>query len=305
VRGALGNGSPRRPIFIYNLGLPILFVTLPGMLLALLPIIALETAVFEHRLRIGYFRVAGRVAMANAVSTIIGVPIACVLYILIPFPLRTLGEVDVKTIGDHILFVLSHGGWLFPNDCAALGFPVDDCGWLVPAAATASLIPALLLSVLIEGTIMARMEPLRLDKRTTWGLVWRANVFSYLVLLCVSGAWLFAAITTTVRFEVSVDPASPSPSRPGIVRVHASVSGTHDLASFTADPLCGKAHASSTSDISFDWDASQCPFSGRRSSPGGFCNHELIVFKATTRGGDATKSFFFYYLVCSGRNVVA
>ena len=168
-----------------DIGVPMIFVTFPSMLVALVPIICLETAVFERQLHVGYRQVAGRVAIANAISTVVGIPLAWFLTVVLQMITGGGSAYGLSTRLTRLLAVTWQSPWLIPYE--------EELYWMVPTAALVGLIPAFFASVLIEGRVLRRLFTTT-DAATIWKLTWRANRLSYLILAGVAVLWLVHSV---------------------------------------------------------------------------------------------------------------
>ena len=163
-------------------GLPMIFVSYPAMLIALLPVIALETIVFNRTLRGGIKKIISRVGFANAVSTIIGFPLTWLLWVVLSLgfwePLNHL--VRDQSVAKLVLRVTVFGMWLAPYG--------HDLYWMMPTAVMVGLIPAFFTSVGIEGWMLTRL--FKAERALVWRLTWKANVLSYSLLALYALGWL-------------------------------------------------------------------------------------------------------------------
>src|SRR5580698_6792977 len=57
-------------------GVPMLFVTWPGMLVALIPVIVIEAWIMKRRLKLAVGEALRLTGIANAASAIVGIPLA-------------------------------------------------------------------------------------------------------------------------------------------------------------------------------------------------------------------------------------
>jgi hypothetical protein len=162
-------------------GIPMLPIAYPVVLLFLLPVIAIEA--FYLRLRLGtrWWPTIKGVSIVNAVTLVLGYPLAWVvsllaqlLLTLIAFLLEKAGVREV--IGDKVF-------WLSVVVPAWLG-PVDRL-WPILAAFVVLLIPAFLLSGYAEAWMVRRYSLLDTDGECSRA-IWRANALSY-VFLAVAG----------------------------------------------------------------------------------------------------------------------
>jgi hypothetical protein len=155
-----------------------LFVTLPAMLVALVPVIWLEAHYSLKRLGLSYRQALGVSAAANAVSTIIGVPLTWLA--LVGLQLATGGGTGygIQTFSAKLLAVTWQAPWLLP-----------EADWMVPAAALSLLVPFFFASVFVEYQVARRMLATHARDRVG-AAVWRANLLSYGLLAGIAIGWL-------------------------------------------------------------------------------------------------------------------
>lgn len=165
-----------QPILIANAGVPMLLVYGPVLLIALLPIVLIETAIIDRKARVGYLKMGRRVLVANAVSTLAGVPITWVALVLLQM---LTGGGTAHGVGLHA--VTWQAPWLIPYE--------DDLNWMVPAAALVLTLPFWFVSVLIERSVLVRLcrNVLGPDGRADSGVSIRrlcliANTWTYALL---------------------------------------------------------------------------------------------------------------------------
>lgn len=156
-----------------NAGLPMLVVTLPAMLVGLIPIVIVETVVLVSRLRSSVAKTAALTAAANVLTTIVGVPATWALLALLQMVTGGGSAYGIDTPLQKMLAVTWQAPWLIPYEA--------DLGWMIPAAMLVLLVPFFFASWAIEAAIVS------LRFRPFWGpsiraAVWRANVVSYALL---------------------------------------------------------------------------------------------------------------------------
>src|SRR5438477_1307497 len=139
-----------------DMGIPMIFGQWLLMTVALLPVIAIETFVVRRSIELPTRRALGGVAAANALSTLIGVPIAWIAALGIEFSL--LFPLDSAAIHWHwqqdspffyIINLVLGAAWLGPLD--------EKSGWMALVAAAVLLIPCFFASVLIERSVCRRI----------------------------------------------------------------------------------------------------------------------------------------------------
>ena len=136
-----------------NVGLPMIAVMWPLMMLALLPIIAIETYVICTRLALSVGYAATVTFVANAVSTIIGIPVAWFLLLLTP---------------------VVRAAWISPFEEKKESDPDS----FVANSALVLLVPFFFASWFIEYRIAIRMVPW-LERGTVNAAVLAGNLITY------------------------------------------------------------------------------------------------------------------------------
>lgn len=166
-------------------GVPMLFLTLPAMLIALVPIIAIEAVVVGRLLGSNAVLRVKSVAIANAVSTVVGLPLAWVALVALQLVSGGGSAYGLTTPTQKLLAVTWQAPWLIPYE--------SDLYWMLPAASLVLLIPFFFTSYFVEAPIVTRLEPeyLRAHVRTA---VFRANLFSYLLLAAFTLIWLLWSV---------------------------------------------------------------------------------------------------------------
>ena len=172
--------------------IPLIILEMPSMIVLLLPVILIETLIFLHHVPGTDAQVFRAVGKANVISTLVGLPLACVANLilgaltLVGFPV----EKDLSHSTHTIVEALSFGSALMVRE----GIP----RWAVPTAVLASLVPAFFLSVWIEFRVLRRhyhdQEKIALkqliEETTLKRLTYRANLASYAFLALVAAVLL-------------------------------------------------------------------------------------------------------------------
>jgi hypothetical protein len=164
-----------------NIGLPMIAVTFPAMLVALVPVIWIEAHYGLRRLGLAYRQALGVSVAANAVSTLIGIPITWGVLAMLQMTTGGGTAYGLRTFSAKLLAVTWQAPWLIPYQ--------DDLLWMVPAAALCLLVPFFFASVAIEYPVARRMLSTTARDRVR-AAVWRANLLSYGLLAALTIAWL-------------------------------------------------------------------------------------------------------------------
>jgi hypothetical protein len=164
-----------------DVGVPMIFITLPGMLVALVPITIVETVVLSRRLVLQNRVILKAALMSNAVSTLIGVPIAWAILVALQMGTGGGRAYGIKSLLGKILAVTWQAPWLVPYE--------SDLDWMVPAASVVLLVPFFAASWVIELRVNRRMLP-EVDEQALREATRDANLLSYLLLAGVAVGWL-------------------------------------------------------------------------------------------------------------------
>jgi len=166
-----------------NVGLPLLPLHWAFAIVGFVPVVAIETWVLRRRLEATWGRGLVVTITANLVTTILGVPIALLLYLF--------GLYTVEFVAPD---VVPRAGWFrFLEDVAWLYGP-DFRKY--PVAVAVLLIPSLYVSILVERPIVRAM--LRAERSAAKRAVRSANFASYSLLFLVCLGWFVATGGTEV-----------------------------------------------------------------------------------------------------------
>ena len=183
------------PLFA-DAGVPMIVITLPGMIALLLPVIAVETVVVVRRTSLPGKKTLWATALANLASTIVGVPLTWGVLVVCEMGLwLALGEFAGNRSWDSPIFqifvTIFSAPWLGP---------VEKSGWwAVPLAAAVLLIPFFFVSVWVEQKVMEHFLPVTADseaqpnevsEKVLRNAVRDANLVSYGFLFAFATVWL-------------------------------------------------------------------------------------------------------------------
>jgi len=171
-------------------GVPMLFVTFPAMVVSLIPIVLVETVVLARALKTRAALLAKSTAIANVVSTIIGIPLTWVALVILELVTDGGSAHDLTTPLQKFLAVTWQAPWLIPYE--------RELYWMVPAASLALLVPFFFASYFIEASIVVRLER-RFPASQIRAAVFRANLASYIGLAIFNIAWLMWSIEYAPR----------------------------------------------------------------------------------------------------------
>ncbi len=172
-------------MILANIGLPMIFVELPFLAVALLPVAGLEAAVYRWRLSVPWRQSLWGALRANLWSTFAGVPVAWLVQVVGQIAVGGGSAWGLNTPLDRLAAVTVQSAWLIPYQ--------GEFGWMVPAASLCLLVPCLLVSVGMEQWLLRRYWP-TLPARRVVGAAVLANVASYLLLSAYWGIELFSGL---------------------------------------------------------------------------------------------------------------
>lgn len=172
------------PAAFANGGVPMLFETFPQMLMALLPIVALESFLVARRLGMRFRQTLVPVGAGNALSTFVGIPITWVALVMAESAVGAQGY-SVETPLQKVAVVIAQAPWL--------SYYRFDLYWMIPAAALVLLVPFFFVSWGVEYWLVRRMlreaAPVAVNRA-----VRNANLVSYAGLALVALVQLLFAV---------------------------------------------------------------------------------------------------------------
>jgi hypothetical protein len=169
----------------------------PVVILALVPVVLIEAAVYRRRLGIAHGKALFPAGVANLASTFIGYPLAWILRLIGQIVLTLLliavaglvgkwADAAMESIPGRLVGVVVSSAWLGPG--------AEDAPWMLPAASLVGLVPAFFISVYSEAWVLRRLmkvgEMEGQDKRAVLALSYRANLASYTLLVAIAAAIL-------------------------------------------------------------------------------------------------------------------
>jgi hypothetical protein len=177
-----------------DMGVPMLFLQMPAMLAALLPIIIIEALFVRSRLSLSYREAFVGISIANVVSTLFGIPVAWFI-LVVP---EMFFESHLNNLYQHLhndpnspiwnaFAILATFPWLDPDESRLY--------WMVPVASTLLLVPSYFASVWLERPICRRLWR-QTDAFAASRAVTNANRLSYAALFVLACCWLGYSIQT-------------------------------------------------------------------------------------------------------------
>ena len=180
------------PVFA-DAGVPMIALAWPGMVILLIPVIAIELLVYRKMLKTQLKQSIIFTAISNAVSTIVGIPLTWVILVLIQMVSGGGGGVgNFNTFLGKILAVTWQAAWLLPYD--------SQMYWMIPTAMFVLLIPFFFASWLIEYWICWLMlKKSNIDYKIIRKAVFKANLYSYALLAGIIIIYLVVSIIMRVK----------------------------------------------------------------------------------------------------------
>ena len=160
-------------IILIDVGLPMIFVAIPVMVVALLPVVFLEAIVLRYSLVITYKQATKASFLTNLASTLLGIPMSWLLLVLIQTITGGDRAYGLKTPLTKFLAVTWQAPWLIPYE--------SDLYWMIPAAGLFLLIPFFFVSWCVEYLVARRILK-GVNPISTRRGVRNANIASYGVL---------------------------------------------------------------------------------------------------------------------------
>lgn len=150
-----------------------LFLTLPAMTIALIPIILLEAFLARRYLKLPFRRLIKICGITNLVSTFVGVPLTWFVLVFLEIITGGDGAHGIDTPLQKFLAVTWQAPWLIPYE--------SDLGWMIPAAYLILLVPFYFASWWIEFLVARRLLR-EVDKGLLRRTIGKVNFVSYCCL---------------------------------------------------------------------------------------------------------------------------
>jgi hypothetical protein len=169
-----------------NIGVPLVCVSVPIMLLALLPIAWVEALVYRSALGLSRKDAFWGSFSANLWSTLVGIPMIWFPLLIAQIAIGGDRAWGMATLRQRVEAVTLQAPWLIPYQ--------DHIDWMVPAASLVLLFPFYIGTVIVEYWILAKRWQ-NLPQKPTMRIVMLANALSYFGLALFYGGqlWLQAA----------------------------------------------------------------------------------------------------------------
>ena len=176
-----------------NAGLPMLAVVWPISVFAFIPVVAIESWVVHRALNISWSVSITQMVKGNIFSTIVGIPVAWVLAVVVEFLIAFLvtsatGSESYPPQGfSKFGLVILSAPWLPPF--------TEGTHWIIPLATMVLLVPFFFASFWAEAWYISGDLYPESPQRARRA-VWRANAYSYIGLFVATVCWLVFGLVT-------------------------------------------------------------------------------------------------------------
>jgi hypothetical protein len=176
-----------------DIGIPMIALTLPTMLILLLPIVVIEAFLCKKWLGLTTWEAMKSNAVANLVSTLLGIPLAWGVMLAVEFAgalaMRGAAMENTKSpIAGAVFFILS-AAWVG-----------DEGAWVIPGAVLVLLIPFFFASYWLEYLVINHMlgmpegDPSNRTSRRIRRAVRNANLVTYGIMIIGTSIWLITSL---------------------------------------------------------------------------------------------------------------
>jgi hypothetical protein len=167
------------------MGLPMIFVELPFLAVALFPVVLFESAIYHWMLSVPWRQSFSGTFWANLWSTFLGVPVAWFAQMIGQMAIGGGSAWGLDTPLDRLAAVTLQSAWLIPYE--------GEFGWMVPAAALSLMLPCFLVSVGVEQWCLREYWPEVTSRRLVLTVSF-ANMLSYSLLMAYWGVKVTLAL---------------------------------------------------------------------------------------------------------------
>jgi hypothetical protein len=179
-------------LMMANVGVPMLFVHLPALCAALIPIMGIECWVATRFFKTPWKTVRPAIIRANVISTLMGFPVMWCLMVVADLSMGGGAARGLHTTAQKVYAVTVQAPWLMPYE--------QDLYWMIPCAALVLLVPAYFMSVGVEGYILKRAWP-TFRSADVARFVWRSHLISYGFLALMWGVALAYDLKRHARLD--------------------------------------------------------------------------------------------------------
>ncbi len=150
-----------------------------------IPIVIIEAWVARRIVELDWKTSLKKTALANAVSTLIGIPLTWGVLVVIEIILSQGGRAyGINTFTGKLIAVTVQAPWLIPYE--------SDLDWMIPSASIVLLIPFFLTSVYVERWIFGMKSQIDKTKIKSWSF--KANLLTYGLLQAILVCFLIYGV---------------------------------------------------------------------------------------------------------------
>ncbi len=172
---------------VANTGVPMLFVQMPLLVLALPVIIVIEALLCRRWLTDSWEQAFWGSIVANLVSTVLGFPLLWFALVLVQLLVGGGSMPNLPEPWFSVYTVTIQAAWLLPFE--------DRFYWMIPTAGIVLLVPAFFVTVIVEGRFYRTMFR---ESATADGIkaaTWKMHLVSYGLLFLAGFVLLGAAVS--------------------------------------------------------------------------------------------------------------
>lgn len=173
------------PHLLANAGVPMLFWQLPVAVAALVPVIVIESLLAWPILRTRFVDVVVKVAGANTISTLVGIPLTWIGLVIVNIATTGGTAHEFHTPLAAFKSIVLQASWLIPYD--------NIMHWLIPAATLVLLVPYFFVSVFVERWWLRRRLADVPVARIAFA-AWIGNLVTYSMFAVYTVLWLREAL---------------------------------------------------------------------------------------------------------------
>jgi hypothetical protein len=157
-----------------NAGLPMIFVHGPVFIMGFIPIVIIEAFILRRFIdKPTAIECLKATTVANLVSTVIGLPLTWIVFVIIQMLADGGGHMPNSTSAERIYAAILQSPWQLPYN--------HHSGWMIPRAALIMLVPFFIVSYQTERFVVQQYMKLHDRTLIRKGVYW-GNVTSYTCL---------------------------------------------------------------------------------------------------------------------------
>lgn len=179
--------------WLADMGIPMIALTLPAMVILLIPVIAIESLLCKRWLGLTLWEAVKANTVSNLASTILGVPVAWAILLGVEYAGAALLDQVPGVEAWHsplagVLFFILSSAWIGPPDRTSI--------WVIPAACLVLLVPFFFASYLVEYLVIRDRIGKPEGDRPNLGYprvriaVRNANLITYGIMFLSTTIWL-------------------------------------------------------------------------------------------------------------------